>query len=743
MTKNGLKKKVKPIASTMDLAISEKASTSSNSIHLMAVVTVRSVNNNNNKAFPNNVLSIFNPAPHTKGAVILQLVSTELDPRSMDAKLSNGTVLEWSEDHEVESGPYGNLNRYNVKFLVGSDFGVPGAVTVINGYHSEFYLESIDIENNVHFACNSWVQPNTLDAQKRTFFISKAYLPFETPITLKELREKELRQLRGDGKGQRIFSDRVYDYDVFNDLGDPDKGVEYARPTLGDQLNPHPTRCRTGRPRTKTDKNAESRTSKSESIYVPRDEEWEDIKHETVKQGKLKALLWNIAPMLLDNRTGTRGVLYIDHFIKDSDSKSELTGPNSLLNVGGAIADIFKFDPPKIFSRGKSNFLQDDEFGRQVLAELNPLSIERLKVFPPVSKLDPSIYGSLESALKEEHIIDHIDGMSIQQALEENKLFVLDYHDVYLPLLDQINALDERKAYATTTIFFLTKMGTLKPIAIELALPTSRQVVTPNVGANSEWLWQLGKAHVCANDVGVHLLIHHWLRIYACMEPLIIAAHRHLSVMHPIFKLLHPHMRYTMRANAVAREALICANGTTERNFTPGRYSMQLTVAAYKDWWRFDMEALPADLIRRGIAVADASQPHGVRLLIEDYPYAADGLLIWSSIEKLVKTYVNYFYKGVDEISSDYELQSWYKEFINLGHPYHKNASWWPKLETPEDLISIITTVIWIVSAKHAVVNFGQYPYGAYVPFHPPLMRRLIPEKDDFDYSDFAMDPER
>lgn len=31
-------------------------------------------------------------------------------------------------------------------------------------------------------------------------------------------------------------------------------------------------------------------------------------------------------------------------------------------------------------SGGKSHFLLDDEFGRQVLAGLNPLSIERLKV---------------------------------------------------------------------------------------------------------------------------------------------------------------------------------------------------------------------------------------------------------------------------------------------------------------------------------------------------------------------------
>lgn len=144
------------------------------------------------------------------------------------------------------------------------------------------------------------------------------------------------------------------------------------------------------------------------------------------------------------------------------------------------------------------------------------MSIERLKVFPPVSKLDPEIYGPQESALKEEHILGYINGMTVQQALEENKLFIVDHHDAYLPFLDRINALDGRKAYATRTIFFLTPLGTLKPIAIELSLPLSgptsrsKRVVTPAVDATTNWIWQLAKAHACSNDAGVHQLVNHW-----------------------------------------------------------------------------------------------------------------------------------------------------------------------------------------------------------------------------------------
>lgn len=45
---------------------------------------------------------------------------------------------------------------------------------------------------------------------------------------------------------------------------------------------------------------------------------------------------------------------------------------------------------------------------------------------------------------------------------------------------------------------------------------------------------------------------HHRLRTHASMEPFIIVTHRQLSSMHPIYKLIHPHMRYTVEINGLA-----------------------------------------------------------------------------------------------------------------------------------------------------------------------------------------------
>ncbi|KAF5745564.1 Lipoxygenase 3 [Tripterygium wilfordii] len=695
--------------------------------------------------------------------VALILFSTEIDPKTKAPKRSNEAVLkDWSKKSNVVA----ERVHYTAEFIVDSNFGVPGAITVSNKHQQEFFLESITIEGfacgPVHFPCNSWVQAKKSLPGKRIFFSNKPYLPSETPAGLASLRETELTNIRGDGRGERKLSDRIYDFDVYNDLGNPDKGIEFARPTLGGKEIPYPRRCRTGRPPADTDMHAEGRVEKPLPMYVPRDEQFEESKQDSFSAGRLKAVLHNLLPSLKASISAHnhdfKGFSDIDSLYSEGlllkvpilqhELLKKLPLPKLVSTIKESSQGLLKYDTPKIVSKDKFAWLRDDEFGRQAIAGVNPVNIERLKEFPPVSKLDPEIYGPQESELKEEHILGHINGMTVQQALDENKLFIIDYHDMYLPFLDRINALEGRKSYATRTVFFLTPLGTLKPIAIELSLPQSgpssrsKRVVTPPVDATSNWIWQLAKAHVCSNDAGVHQLANHWLRTHAAMEPFILAAHRQLSAMHPIFKLLDPHMRYTLEINALARQNLINGDGVIEACFTPGRYCMEISAAAYRDW-RFDLEGLPADLIRRGVAVPDPTQPHGLKLLIEDYPYASDGLLIWSAIENWVRTYVNRYYTNSSQICNDKELQAWYSESINVGHADHRHAEWWPKLATADDLVSILTTIIWLASAQHAALNFGQYPYNGYVPNRPPLMRRLIPEENDPEYASLLADPQK
>ncbi|KAH7440315.1 hypothetical protein KP509_04G101300 [Ceratopteris richardii] len=402
--------------------------------------------------------------------------------------------------------------------------------------------------------------------------------------------------------------------------------------------------------------------------------------------------------------------------------------------------NLLQFPKPQVIQANEQAWSQDDEFARQTLAGINPMIVQRLKEFPPKSALAASLYGPQESAIAAADIEGNMEGLTVSEAINQNRLYILDYHDIYFPYLEKINA-SEGKAYASRTVFFLSGEGRLKPLAIELSLPRlvdgqpakNNRVFTPTGNAAH---WSLAKIHVNINDFNVHELVSHWLRTHAVIEPFTIATRRQLSAMHPLHVLLLPHFRNTMNINALARKGLVLADGIFESFYSFGKYSMEMTSIAYKSW-RFDEQGLPADLVKRGMAVEDLSSDYGLRLLVEDYPYAADGLQIWSCINEWVQAYVGHFYKDAIRVKSDEELQRWWAEIKEVGHGDKKEG--WPDLNGTNELVEVLTTLIWIASAHHAAVNFGQYAYAGYMPNKPSMGRKLIPEEDDTHNEDATL----
>uniref|UniRef100_A0ACD5YID3 Uncharacterized protein n=1 Tax=Avena sativa TaxID=4498 RepID=A0ACD5YID3_AVESA len=687
--------------------------------------------------------------------LLLELVSSELDPRTGRER---ETVKGFAHMTPTDG-------TYEAKMTVPASFGPVGAVLVENEHHREMFIKDMklvtggDESTATTFDVSSWVHSKFDDPEPRVFFTLRSYLPSETPPGIEALRKKELATLRGDGQGERKFHERVYDYDTYNDLGDPDRNIDHKRPVLGSKEYPYPRRCRTGRPMTRLDPATEKRSSQ---VYVPRDEQFSDVKGRTFSATTLRsglhAILPALAPLLNNSQSFSHfpaiDALYSDGIPLPVDGGASLNAikdviPRVVQIIGDTTEHVLRFEVPHMLERDRFSWFTDEEFARQTLAGLNPICIRLLTEFPIMSKLDPAVYGPPESALTREVLEKMMNGvMTVDEALESKRLFMLDYHDVFLPYVHKVRELPERTLYGSRTVFFLTDEGTLMPLAIELTRPQSptkpqwKRAFTSGNDATESWLWKLAKAHVLTHDTGYHQLVSHWLRTHACVEPYIIATNRQLSRMHPVYRLLHPHFRYTMEINALAREALVNADGIIEDAFWPGKYSIELSSVVYGATWQFNTEALPEDLVSRGLAMR--REDGELVLTIKDYPYANDGLLIWNSIKQWGYDYVNVYYRSDEDVIGDEELQAWWEEVRTKGHADKKDEPWWPVCDSKDNLVQILSVIMWVTSGHHAAVNFGQYHYAGYFPNRPTVVRKNIPveENQDDEMKKFMAKPE-
>uniref|UniRef100_A0A8R7Q6L4 Lipoxygenase n=2 Tax=Triticum urartu TaxID=4572 RepID=A0A8R7Q6L4_TRIUA len=709
------------------------------------------------------------------GGVTCQLISSTLRGRTA-GNTSRGEVgaeanLEPSLLKKSLLGVPTGEEKFEVTFNWSMELGVPGAIIVKNNSDTEFYLKTITLEDlpghgAVVFVANSWVYPHAKYSYDRVFFTNNTYLPHHMPAALKPYRDDELRNLRGDDQeGPYEEHDRVYRYDVYNDLGD-------TRDVLGGSEDlPYPRRGRTGR---KPSANEPDHESRGETVYVPRDEQFGHLKESDFRAYTIAALVHGIIPAIREYFENDdtpsdfdsfadvlklyEGGIKVPNVPAPGPEKVRKSSQLQLQLVKDVITPMaddprflkLKLPRPHIIQEHEKAWMTDEEFARETLAGVNPMMIKRLTEFPPKSTLDPSKYGDHTSTITEAHIGERLEGLTVHQALTSNRLYIVDQHDNLMPFLININNLKDSFVYATRTLLFLQGDGTLAPVAIELSSPllqgdlttAESTVYTPEDTGVEGWVWQLAKAYVAVNDYGWHQLISHWLNTHAVMEPFVIATNRQLSVTHPVHKLLHPHYRDTMNINSRARGMLINADGVIEMTVFPGKHAMPMSSMVYKNW-NFTEQALPDDLIKRGMAVEDPSSPHKVRLLIEDYPYAADGLAVWHAIEQWVADYLTIYYPNDSVLQGDVELQAWWKEVREVGHGDLKDAAWWPKMQTVAELIKACATIIWIGSALHAAVNFGQYAYSGYHPNKPSMSRRPMPVPGSEEYAELARDPER
>ncbi|ELK26812.1 Arachidonate 12-lipoxygenase, 12S-type [Myotis davidii] len=167
--------------------------------------------------------------------------------------------------------------------------------------------------------------------------------------------------------------------------------------------------------------------------------------------------------------------------------------------------------------------------------------------------------------------------------------------------------------------------------------------------------WLLAKCWVRSSDFQLHELLSHLLRGHLMAEVIAMATMRCLPSIHPIFKLIIPHLRYTMEINVRARSGLVSDMGVFDQVVSTGGGGHVELLKRARASLTYRSFCPPDDLTDRGLLGVKSSY------------YAQDALRLWEIIYRYVEGIVSLHYKTDKAVKEDLELQTWCREITEIG----------------------------------------------------------------------------
>uniref|UniRef100_A0A3B4V491 Hydroperoxide isomerase ALOXE3-like n=1 Tax=Seriola dumerili TaxID=41447 RepID=A0A3B4V491_SERDU len=305
------------------------------------------------------------------------------------------------------------------------------------------------------------------------------------------------------------------------------------------------------------------------------------------------------------------------------------------------------------FSKSKSNILsylpiaflpeyvtehwkEDDFYGYQFLNGINPNVIKKCSELPPNF---PVTEEMVKPFLEEDSSLE-----------EEMEIFLYDQKK-----MDGIPARDYNgeplHVSAGLCLFYLNPEDKLMPIAIQLHQQPSEDnpIFLPS---DSETDWLLAKMFIKNADVVDHEVVHHLMKTHFLAEVYNMATLRCFPVIHPLYKLLIPHFRYTFNINMVGRESIFGTNGILKMVSSLGSEGLTELMRRALSETTYSSLCLPENITARGLKS------------IPNFYYRDDGLKLWNIINRFVKATVGYYYPSDKTVHKDTELQEWISEIF-------------------------------------------------------------------------------
>jgi arachidonate 15-lipoxygenase len=354
----------------------------------------------------------------------------------------------------------------------------------------------------------------------------------------------------------------------------------------------------------------------------------------------------------------------------------------------------------------------DDSFAEQRLCGVNPMVLRQIKQMPA------------NFAFTIEELQDKFgNSINLIERLATGNLYVADYRSLAFV---QGGTYAKGKKYLPAPLAFFCwrssgfqDRGQLVPVAIQI-VPKAGKVSPLLTPFDDPLTWFYAKSCVQIADANHHEMSSHLCRTHLVMEPFAVVTPRQLAENHPLRILLKPHFRFMLANNDLARKRLVSRGGFVDELLAGTlQESLQIVVNAYKSW-SLDQFALPRELKNRGVDDVK-NLPH--------YPYRDDGILLWNAINKFVFNYLQLYYQSPADLKADGELQAWARELVAQDGGRVKGMS--DRIDTLEQLVEIVTTIIYICGPQHSAVNFSQYEYMGFIPNMPLAAYQAIQQKGD------------
>uniref|UniRef100_A0A8C4EJH9 Lipoxygenase domain-containing protein n=1 Tax=Dicentrarchus labrax TaxID=13489 RepID=A0A8C4EJH9_DICLA len=335
---------------------------------------------------------------------------------------------------------------------------------------------------------------------------------------------------------------------------------------------------------------------------------------------------------------------------------------------------------------GKYNYVQqhwtdDAFFGFQYLNAVNPLLIQRCTALP--------------------------------KNFPKGNIFLCDYKR-----LDGVkaNTINGKKQYLMAPLVLLHKTPDekLMPIAIQLKQTPAddNPIFFPT---DSEYDWLMAKIFVRSADFNEHQLNVHLLRTHLLAEVFAVSLLRNIPMVHPLYKLLIPHTRYTLQINYLARLVLISESGVFTQFAASGGEGMITILKRSLSSLTYSSLCMPEHIAERGL--------EGV----PNFYYRDDGVKLWDITHRFVKGVLGHYYKTDAEVCQDSELQKWIQDIFEHGFLSQACTGIPQTFRTVAELVKFVTMVIFTCSGQHSAVNSGQYDYGGWMPNTPISLQRPPP----------------